>query len=60
MGGPLADWFSLQGGKSEPAYVEAINIDRRDDFFLTVGGAPAWAERQRNWSASLPMVRSGI
>jgi hypothetical protein len=45
----VARWpiqFSVQGGKSEPAYVEAINIDRRDDIFLTVGGAPAWAERQ--------------
>ena len=37
--------FSVAGGKSEPAYVEAINIDRHGDVFTTIGGAPAWEKR---------------
>ena len=37
--------FSVVGGKSEPAYVEAINIDRHGDVFTTIGGAPAWEKR---------------
>lgn len=48
----VADWvarwpsrFSVQGGKSEPTYVEAINIDRRGDAFTSIGGAPAWEQR---------------
>lgn len=44
----VAGWptrFDVRGGKSEPAYVEAVNIDRRGDVFTAVGGAPAWQER---------------
>ena len=44
----IAGWptrFDVSGGKSEPTYVEAINIDRRGDVFTAVGGAPAWEER---------------
>ena len=44
----VAGWptrFDVSGGKSEPAYVEAVNIDRREDIFTAVGGAPAWEER---------------
>lgn len=44
----VKDWpvrFSVAGGKSEPAYVEAININRRGDIFTTIGGAPAWEKR---------------
>jgi len=48
----VTDWvarlptrFTVEGGKSEPTYVEAINIDRRGDVFTAVGGAPAWEDR---------------
>jgi hypothetical protein len=44
----VAHWptrFDVSGGKSEPTYVEAINIDRRGDVFTAVGGAPAWEQR---------------
>ena len=44
----VARWptrFDLSGGKSEPTYVEAINIDRRGNVFTAVGGAPAWEQR---------------
>jgi hypothetical protein len=44
----VARWparFEVSGGKSEPTYVEAIDIDRRGDVFTAIGGAPAWAER---------------
>jgi hypothetical protein len=44
----VARWpanFSVEGGKSEPTYVEAVSIRRRGDAFTTVGGAPAWEKR---------------
>jgi hypothetical protein len=44
----VAGWpqrFDVSGGKSEPTYVEAVNVGRRGDVFTTVGGAPAWEER---------------
>jgi hypothetical protein len=44
----VAHWptrFDVSGGKSEPTYVEAINVVRRGDVFTAVGGAPAWEQR---------------
>jgi len=37
--------YSITASKSEPTYLEAIDIDRSGDAFSVKGGAPAWAER---------------
>jgi hypothetical protein len=48
----IAKWFAalpinyaVSGAKNEPAYLEAIDIERRGDIFTIVGGAPAWEAR---------------
>jgi hypothetical protein len=44
----VAHWpveFTVWGGKSEPTYVEAIDIERLGDVFTARGGAPAWERR---------------
>lgn len=44
----VATWprdYTIEGGKSEPTYVEAISIARRGDAFSVTGGAPAWERR---------------
>lgn len=44
----VATWpsdFTVEGGKSEPTYVEAISITRHGDVFAALGGAPAWQDR---------------
>jgi hypothetical protein len=44
----VARWpthFSVAGGKSEPTYVEAVNIERQGDVFSTLAGAPVWELR---------------
>jgi hypothetical protein len=44
----VAAWptfFTVKGGKSEPTYVEAIDLERDDDVFSVLGGAPAWEQR---------------
>jgi hypothetical protein len=48
----IASWISgwpvsyhLSGSKSEPVYLEAVDVIRRGDVFTILGGAPAWAER---------------
>lgn len=37
--------YHVSGDKNEPAYLAAIDIERKDDLFIIEGGAPAWAER---------------
>lgn len=48
----IAEWivsrpahYTIAASKSEPAYLEAIDISRSGDAFSVKGGAPGWAER---------------